>query len=159
MHTPKIIKIIYNKNHLKNKINLNFFYNNSSKSSMLQPLLIKAPDMIKIYVISNLTWSSGMLTQLLDLTNERLARTILNVKNARKEWVTWEFTKITWLTYTNIYTTLQLMPWSIRIRRLFKGITANSMFITIRYNNNKFFTPKRRIKRWLKKKYTTQSWR
>lgn len=119
--------------------------------------------LLKLSVWNDKLWTSGIVSKILFTVDSLESRLYLNALNARKEWGLWLYT----FKILNTPSSLNLgifiyNPWSVRMRRLFKvqALSSNSpSFTTIRLNNNYFYSPKRRIKRWLKKKYTTQSWR
>lgn len=116
-------------------------------------------DLVKCLLIVRTHWSGGMLSALIFKYDTVYSKKFLNELNARRDWALWKYAHdVIWKPSSaemSIFT-----PWSIRIRRFFQiAGSSNTDFITVRFNHNKFTTPRRRIKRWLKKKYTTRSWR
>lgn len=119
---------------------------------------LKTANLVKPLLWDTIGWSSGMLSNLMIYVESKLLQK-KDFNNLRTEWVLWEFIYYSWFAPNPNYFVIYLSPWSIRIRRFFKYFEAPSKFVVIKYKSRPFYTPTRRIKRWLKKKYTTQSWR
>jgi len=137
----------------------NIIYFTQKKSTMGGNVcLLKSTDLIKPLFHYDISWSSGMISTLLFSTANIYIKKTLNVKNARRDWSLWKYTAVLWIVSTR-YFCIQLKPMSIRIRRFLKNVQPQTSFITMSHNWELYKTPKRSIKRWLKKKYTTQSWR
>lgn len=137
----------------------NVIYFTQKKSMMGNNVcLLKSKDLIKPLFNYDISWSSGMIANLLFNTANIYIKKTLNVKNARRDWSLWKYTAVLWIVNTK-YFCIHLKPMSIRTRRFLKNVQPQASFITISHNWELYKTPKRSIKRWLKKKYTTQSWR
>lgn len=143
----------YNYNFVVSHFDLH--HNNTSRPSNAT-IFVKTKKLIKLYILTPTTWSSGMIASLLFITNVVDSKKYLNIKNARKEWGVWAYAHEVWWV-NQILDWQHFNSWSIRIRRLFR-LTSDTN-TTIQWNSADVVTPKRRIKRWLKKKYTSQSWR
>lgn len=114
-------------------------------------------DMIKLWILRRNTWSSGMLVLLSLVTKHQITRKFISKTNARRLLSIWFFSVETILSFYNTPKDLIILrPWSLRMRRILHMLSAQ---IIVKFSPNKYYTPKRRIKKWLKKKYTTQSWR
>ena len=116
-------------------------------------------DLVKCTPIVHTHWSSGMISALIFAYDDVYSKKFLNRLNARRDWAVWKYAEpVIWsCTAAEI---ARFTPWSIRVRRFFTIASSTGVaFSVINFNNHKFVTPRRRIKRWLKKKYTTQSWR
>lgn len=119
---------------------------------------LKTFDLIKPLIIFDISWSAGMIAQLLFKTPNMYRKKTLNVKNSRRDWSLWKYILVLWFT-KQTYSVIFLTPLSIRIRRTLKLINFRINYLLIQYHFEKYATQKRSIKRWLKKKYTAQSWR
>jgi len=116
-------------------------------------------NLIKPLLHERTNWSSGMLSNLLFTLDVVLSKKFLNPLNARLSWGIWAYMHSIWWPLNSKFFLQKFNPWSIRIRRFFKLSALSGTFTCIGLSREKFYTPTRRIKRWLKKKYTTQSWR
>lgn len=157
--------LIYTKDYtLRPSINSNISYLanitslNKKKIMSSGVCLLKSKDLIKPLFNYDISWSSGMISNLLFCTANIYIKKTLHLKNARRDWSLWKYIAVLWIA-GNSYVNIQLTPMSIRTRRFLKNVQVQTHFITISYNWELYKTPKRSIKRWLKKKYTTQSWR
>jgi hypothetical protein len=114
---------------------------------------LKSKDLIKPFFFCTKTWSSGMVVRLLEKVAQQPNSLDLST---RRKWIIWQCIDSTllWTFLSNSF--ILLNPWCIRTRR-FCSTTPRSFII--HSSSRKYCTPTRRIKRWLKKKYTTQSWR
>lgn len=115
--------------------------------------------LVKISFKSTFLWTCGMLSNLLFTASYLQSKNFLNEKNSRKEWGIWNYAYTIFWSTANSYSFQRYSPWSIRIRRFFKLTSLSGTFNFVKFKESPQVTPKRRIKRWLKKKYTTQSWR
>lgn len=130
----------------------------SSCTTSAKDFFITSKDLVKGRFIGEHYWSPGIFTQLIFTYEETFKKKFLNLKNARKDWAVWGY-GLQLLLQNASYRTISLVPWCLRTRRSMSMLTESTNIVFIKLKNNKFFTPKRRIKRWLKKKYTSQSWR
>ena len=133
-------------------------FNARMREFSIKVILIQSNDLIKPLVTEDISWSSGMISHFLFLDKDVYKKKTLTVKNARRDWSLWKYMISIWFTHIT-YSMIKVTPLSIRTRRLVKLMPSNMAYLTIRYNWTQYNTPKRSIKRWLKKKYSTQSWR
>lgn len=135
-------------------------HNEYNKFSKLSFCGLKTKDLIKPIVLHDISWSAGMIANLLFNTNNFYKKKNLTIRSSRRDWGLWKYILTIWFnSETPKYTFITLTPFSIRIRRALKNLSSNQTFLIITYIWESYSTPKRSIKRWLKKKYTTQSWR
>lgn len=124
----------------------------------VKTFFLKTTDLIKPIVFIDISWSAGMIANLLFSTKNIYKKKNLNAQNVRRDWGLWKYIITLWMSQST-YFLLKLSPFSIRTRRFLKSLNIQSLFLIITYSWESYRTPKRSIKRWLKKKYTTQSWR
>lgn len=145
-----IISVIVKKTHFVG----NYFSSNINTTT----ISLYSSDLIKPVIIADISWSSGMVSNLLFKFNILESQKYSTQLSARKDWGLWKFSNSIWWSQTS-YDLQKFKPWSIRIRRFLKINLFKPKLLIINYSFNQFKTPKKSIKRWLKKKYTTQSWR
>jgi hypothetical protein len=129
------------------------------KSLQLMLASVRTQDLIKPLFKPGLSWwSSGMISRLIFNYDVLYSQKLGSVTSSRKLWGIWNYTaNLWWVSLKN--QVCHYNPWSLRIRRFFNSTALKNSLSTIYFNNRTGATKKRRIKRWLKKKYTTQSWR
>lgn len=150
-----------------------FIFNNQNQTKIMQKInimlvtstplnsynnfyLIKTHNLIKPFFYFNRFWSSGLLSKIVFLIEETFQKKFISQRNARKEWSLWQYGLH--LNYFKSHIML-IKPWSLRTRRSISIIFQKTTYIIIQLRNIPYCSNRRRIKRWLKKKYTTQSWR
>lgn len=134
-------------------------YRNSMSAPTVNLIKLTTLNLVKASVCAQITWTSGMLATTLFSTNFLESQKYLNITNARKEWGLWTYAyNLFWSALPKSSHQL-ISPWCIRTRRFAVKSFNLCAISTIVFSGACFTTPKRRIKRWLKKKYTTTSWR